>query len=294
MKIDQLVYFVEAARLESVGKAARSVGISPSAVSTSIALLERELGCALFVRDKQRIYLTARGKALMERASRILRDIDALKEEVQSPALVFEGHYQLACARVLARSTIGRAWAELHARHPKLSVQISTLRSVEIVAKAAVAEIDLGFCLDPTPHPDVDSRRVGTDRYRVAVRSGHPLASVPPKNVAARLGDFPACMPRAVHGLGGYQPHPMLARLDVLPRVDLVYDSYDVVLHRLRRSDAWALLPARLLEQPGARLHFIELPRGEPPIVVAAVWPRRRPLNAVLSELVHAVADELK
>ena len=44
MNFDQLRYFVETARFEHIGKAAKSVAISPSAISHAIANLEDELG----------------------------------------------------------------------------------------------------------------------------------------------------------------------------------------------------------------------------------------------------------
>ena len=48
MKLDQLTYFLEAARHEHIGKAAKAVAISPSAISHSISALEKELGRPLF------------------------------------------------------------------------------------------------------------------------------------------------------------------------------------------------------------------------------------------------------
>jgi DNA-binding transcriptional LysR family regulator len=290
MKLDQLSYFLEAARLESVGKAARTVGISPSAISTSVRALERELGCALFSRQKQRIYLTDQGKALVPRATAILGSVERLRADLGAPELAYEGRYTIACARVLAAEAVGQAWAELHAAHPRLSVELHTLRSVEIVSKAAAAEIDLGICLDPASHPEVESRNVGGGRYAVAVRRGHPLQRVARSAVVRALATFPACMPRSFGGARSYEAHPGLERLGVRPRVDLAYDSYDVVFPRLRRSDAWALFPAALAARPRKDIAFVALPHGEIPFVVAAVWPKRRPLSPALEVFVDMLA----
>jgi DNA-binding transcriptional LysR family regulator len=293
MKLDQLAYFVEAARLESVGEAARKVGISPSAISTSVRALEQELGCALFTRQKQRIYLTSQGRALMERAASVLASVDRLRSDLAGPDLAYEARYTIACARILAAETVGPAWAEVHAAHPRLSVEIQTLRSVEIVAKAASAEIDLGICLDPAPHPEVESRTIAKGRYAIAVRRSHPLRRVARSAVVRALAGYPACMPRSFAGTSGYEAHPGLERLGVRPRVDFAYDSYDVVLPRLRRSDAWALFPAFLAAQPKKDIAFVALPKGEIPLVVAAVWPRRRPMSTALEGFVATLATRI-
>ena len=61
MTLDQLRYFLAAARFEHIGKAAQSVSISPSAISTAIAALEDELGCELFRREGKSIVLNVSG-----------------------------------------------------------------------------------------------------------------------------------------------------------------------------------------------------------------------------------------
>src|SRR5262249_43175961 len=112
--------------------------------------------------------------------------------------------------------------------------------------------------------------------------------------VARSLSSFPACMPRAFAGLGGYEAHSALEKLGVRPRVDFVYDSYDAVFHRVRRSDAWALFPAFLSTQPKKGIAFLSLPKGELPLDVVAVWPRRRPLNRALTDYVDALVRRLR
>jgi DNA-binding transcriptional LysR family regulator len=293
MKLDQLSYFVQAARFESVGRAAMALGVSPSAISASVRALERELGVALFTRQSQRIYLTARGRALVPRAATILASVERLRAELAGPDVAYEGRYTIACVRLLAADVVGVEWAKFQAAHPRLSVDIETLRSVEVVAKASAREIDLGICLDPPPHPDVEARSVGRSRYAVTVRHGHPLQRVARSALVGALATFPACMPRSFDGSGGYEALAGLERLGVRPRVDFAYDSYDVVLPRLRCSDAWALYPAFLAGRASKDMAYVALPNGEIPLVVAAIWPRRRPLNAALQEFVDALEKRL-
>ncbi len=55
MTLDQLQYFVEAARRQHIGQAARFLNISPSAISHSIAALEEEFGQSLFEKQGRQI-----------------------------------------------------------------------------------------------------------------------------------------------------------------------------------------------------------------------------------------------
>ena len=59
-------YFEAAARLGTVTKAAAELGVSPSAVSQQIKLLESQFGVMLFRREKRRLKLTADGDRLFQ------------------------------------------------------------------------------------------------------------------------------------------------------------------------------------------------------------------------------------
>lgn len=62
-------YFEAVARLGTVTKAAAELGISPSAVSQQIRLLESQFGVTLFRREKRRLVLTLDGDRLFQTTS---------------------------------------------------------------------------------------------------------------------------------------------------------------------------------------------------------------------------------
>ncbi|MBL1404352.1 MAG: LysR family transcriptional regulator [Rhizobiales bacterium] len=59
-------YFESVARLGSITKAANELGISPSAVSQQISILENQIGIKLFRRTKRRLILTLDGDRLYQ------------------------------------------------------------------------------------------------------------------------------------------------------------------------------------------------------------------------------------
>ncbi|MVA81051.1 LysR family transcriptional regulator [Agrobacterium vitis] len=58
--------FVEVARFRSMKEAARSLGVTPGAISQQIRIVEERLGTALFERSSRDMHLTAEGTRLME------------------------------------------------------------------------------------------------------------------------------------------------------------------------------------------------------------------------------------
>lgn len=68
-------YFEAVARLGKVTKAAEELGVSPSAVSQQIRLLETQFGVRLFRREKQRLMLTLDGDRLYQTTTQAFRAI---------------------------------------------------------------------------------------------------------------------------------------------------------------------------------------------------------------------------
>lgn len=72
----------------SFSKAAELLGVSQSAVTQSVASLEKEIGAALFLRVSNNVMLTDKGAELLETARKILalyRSIDDLKDWEVTP-----------------------------------------------------------------------------------------------------------------------------------------------------------------------------------------------------------------
>lgn len=64
-----LIAFARAGSLGSYTAAARSLAVSPSAISKSVQRLERHFGVSLFTRTTRSLTLTADGRDLHERAT---------------------------------------------------------------------------------------------------------------------------------------------------------------------------------------------------------------------------------
>lgn len=79
METFELRYFLKAAELQSVNKAASKLSISAPAISKAIKRLEEELGVNLFERVGRNVVLSANGKQLQKDISRILGDLDEIK-----------------------------------------------------------------------------------------------------------------------------------------------------------------------------------------------------------------------
>lgn len=90
MTIRQLQYILEIKRTGSVSKAAKNLYMSQPNISSAVKSLESELGVTIFERTPMGMELTAEGRRLVEKASSIMADIEAIVNVQQTePSAVF-------------------------------------------------------------------------------------------------------------------------------------------------------------------------------------------------------------
>lgn len=130
------------ANVGSFSKAALLLGVTQSAVSQSVALLEKQYGVTLLDRsDRRKMRLTPQGESLLFHARRILTEGEALDflfahyDALQEPE-----ELKLAFDRSLIPSLSGRVLEALYALNPQLQVILCTLEGA--------AEADYIFTAD--------------------------------------------------------------------------------------------------------------------------------------------------
>jgi len=143
-----LVAFVRTVDSGSFSGAGRFIGSSPSAVSKSVARLERRLGVRLLQRSTRTLSLTTEGAAYYERVAPLLRAIEDAEDIVQM-ADNARGLLRVTAAVFVGRTLIG-AWAKaLLARHPNVKLELSvTDRRVDLIREGFDVAVRIGELLD--------------------------------------------------------------------------------------------------------------------------------------------------
>ncbi len=171
----QLQVFGAVARSESVSLAARELAMSQSAVSGSLAELERQFDVRLFERVGKRLQLSEVGRSLRPRA-------EALCEQALELEAGFAGRTEAGELRVGATLSIGNyLCAPLMARfmreHPGSRVALHVANTAEIARRVKNFEIDVGLIEGELTDPELDVTRWRDDELCVFVSPKHPLAS---------------------------------------------------------------------------------------------------------------------
>lgn len=177
----QLEVFAAVARGESVSRAAEELAMSQSAVSGSLAELERQFDVRLFERVGKRLQLSEVGRSLRPRA-------EALCEQAWQLEADLAGGAEAGDLRVGATLSIGNyLCAPLMARfmreHPGSRVRLHVANTVEIARQVKNFEIDVGLVEGELSDPELEVTRWRDDELCVFAAPSHPLAA------RASLGD---------------------------------------------------------------------------------------------------------
>jgi DNA-binding transcriptional LysR family regulator len=124
LDVRRLRLLSELARRGTIAEVARAVGYTPSAVSQSLARLERETGVALLERDGRRVRLTPAAAGLVARADRVLSELDAAAAELAAEHTIVRGALGIGAFPSAAGRLVVPALGDLAARHPQLECNV--------------------------------------------------------------------------------------------------------------------------------------------------------------------------
>lgn len=124
IRIEGLVAFVTVVESGSISEAARRLRLSKSVVSERLSELEKALGGTLLRRTTRKLTLTDDGHALLERARRIMREIDDAKADMTERRQTLAGPVRIAAPVSFGRMHLGPALYPFLARHPGLELTL--------------------------------------------------------------------------------------------------------------------------------------------------------------------------
>jgi len=116
--------FIQVAEAEGFSAAARKAGRSKALLSKYVRELEDELGALLLNRTTRKFSLTEAGHSYYQRATELVREIDALSESVRETASDIRGRIKLTAPRTFADAPIGHSLIDFAVAHPDIVLDI--------------------------------------------------------------------------------------------------------------------------------------------------------------------------
>lgn len=165
----ELAYFLRAAEIGSLTKAAESLGIRQPSLTAAIQRLERSLGTTLFVRGRRGVVLTSTGRVLREHAAQALRTLALAQEEIHGLEEGPRGSFTLGIHESLAAYLLPGFMARFVEKHPHVHLGLWNGNSREVQAAVVERRIDVGIVVNPRPHPECVVRPLFGDRVHFVI-----------------------------------------------------------------------------------------------------------------------------
>lgn len=178
MELRQLRQFLAVAEEGNFTRAAQRCHIVQSALSTSIRMLEDELGTKLFVRSTRQVSLTEAGAVFWENTRRAIDIIDQAKARVGDVIDMRTGRLAIGTVQGLpAFLDLPALLARFHRAHPGIEVRLVQGGASELNEKVASRELDLAILPIEEANEKLGSHVMTCDDMVLASSREHALAA---------------------------------------------------------------------------------------------------------------------
>lgn len=175
----KLEYFFEVARLKSFTKAAQTCFVSQTAISQQIAVLEKELGVELFIRDKKKVELTTAGEYFLRDTKRIVALYDNAVKKAREVAAGHYGKVSIGYFSMFDRYVLSPIIREFSQVYPEIQLEVIQCNAETIRKEVLNGNLDIGlvFDIDWDKSGEIMGVNVHTAKSYLCMHKSHPLAA---------------------------------------------------------------------------------------------------------------------
>jgi DNA-binding transcriptional LysR family regulator len=165
--------FRAAGETELLSRAGDDLGVSTSAVSRTVRLLEEDLGVPLFERLGRSVRLNAAGLAFLNATRNAMRVVDEAISEVHgNPS---RGVVRIACDEPFATLFLLPVLPGLHRAHPGLLPHITSSAGHDLATLLRKGDIDVAVSAHETAAHGLESHFLGLVPSSFYIGPNHPL-----------------------------------------------------------------------------------------------------------------------
>ncbi|MGY0560087.1 MULTISPECIES: DNA-binding transcriptional regulator OxyR [unclassified Luteimonas] len=177
MNLRDIYYLVALADHKHFGRAAAACFVSQPTLSTQIRKLEEELGVALVERTPRRVMLTPAGLDAVERARRIVAEVEQMKEAARREQDPESGTVRLGIFPTLGPYLLPHVVPQIRTRFPQLELLLVEEKSDVLLARLRDGRLDAAILALPVPDDQLHSELLFEEPFVLAVPEAHPLAT---------------------------------------------------------------------------------------------------------------------
>ena len=288
-RIDAMQAFVAVADLQGFAPAAGKLGLSPSGVTRLIAALEERLGARLLQRTTRSVTLTDIGRRYLERARRILADVEEAEGSAQDERTRPSGRLVVSAPVGFGRLHVSPVMSAYLKRYPEVSAE---LRLADRMVNLVEDGIDLAVRIGHLADSSLVARQVGEMRRIVVASSGYLKQHGEP-NTPEAIASHETIQFGAMTASPDWRfvEHGREIRVACTPR--FTTNSADAAIQYAEQGGGLTRVLAYQAADAikGGRLRVVLAQFEQPPLPIHIVYPTSRLLSAKVRAFIDLVTD---
>lgn len=288
MEMHQLRYAVAVSRSGNFSRAAEQCHVSQPSLSQQILKLEEELGERLFDRTKREARPTRHGEVFLQRAVRILEEVDAAKREAENAKTLFSGTVTVGVIPTIAPYLLPGVTAAFMKRFPGVEVVIQEETTARLLKLLHAYEVDLAVLSKPFEQERLEVRTLFAEELLIALPPCHQLARKRSLRPCDLEGERLIVMQQE-HCLGD-QVLGFCTRGDLRPRISFRSAQLETLQSLVHAGMGISLVPSMAAHRDRAGMPvYRSLARGnggdgKPRRTIVTAWPKQRTPGRAASE----------
>lgn len=290
MNLRDLRYLVALADHRHFGRAAAACFVSQPTLSTQIRKLEEELGVSLVERAPRKVMLTPTGLQVVERARRIVADVEQMKELARRSIDPESGSIRLGLFPTLGPYLLPHAMPLLRTRFPQLELLLIEEKSEVLLSRLREGRLDAVILALPVEDDQLHAEFLFEEPFVLAVSDRHPLAARGHLSLQ-ELSEQKLLLLEDGHCMRE-QALDVCRLSGAAEHSEFRATSLETLRQMVTANVGVTLLPVLATKPPVARsphLHLLDFNDARPTRRIAMVWRRSSAMHAFLLQFADAL-----
>lgn len=299
MDLRQLRTFRSVAELGSLSKASDRLRIAQPALSRQIKLLEHELRIELFTRNGRGMVLTGAGQLLLDRTTGLVRQIEQVRDDLQSVNGTPSGRVVLGLVPTVSCVLSAGFARRIVEKFPEISLRIVESYGGHLVEWLHRGEMDLAIIYGPSVDLHLSVQTLGRDDLVAVGPRGCGLAQKKQVDIGW-LSKQKLVLPSHSHGLRALI-EKAAARKNLSLNISVEADSFRVLTSFVEEGLGFTVLPPSAVRHEIAQGRLEAAPMAKPTLtreLILAAPADRQPsiatatISALIRKEIQSLVDD--
>ena len=291
ISLKQLRYFDAVVRTGHFGRAAEQCAVTQPALSMQIQEMEKDLGVALLERGRSGVIPTEAGREIAGRAGRILSEVRDIVDFARRQSETLAGPLHFGVIPSVAPYLLPALLPLIRSKFPDLDLSLRETQTQHLLDELLEGGLDLLLLALPVEHAEVETMKLFTDRFLLAIPKS--------RRIASRIRATPDLLKqdRLLLLEEGHCLRDQALAFCSLRRVDNIdtfgASNLSTLVQMVANGLGFTLLPQLAVDLEGRRgdIKLMRFADPEPRRVVGLAWRKSSPRKRHYAELGKIIAQ---